>query len=44
MTFEKFVRNIVKAVDELEKWDGGMHNYGIIDIICQRVINAELSP
>ena len=43
MTLEKFVRNLVKAVDELEKLVRGMHNYNIVDIIWQRVSNAELS-
>ena len=33
ITFEKFVRKLVQAVDELEKRGRGMHNAGIIDII-----------
>ena len=43
MKFTKFVRKIVKAVDELEKRGRGMHNAGIFEIIWQRVSNAELS-
>ena len=43
MTFEKFVRKIVKAVDELEKRGRGMHNAEIIEIIWKRVSNDELS-
>ena len=43
MTFEKFVSKFVKAVDELEKIGRGMQNADIVDIICQRVSNAELS-
>ena len=42
MKFKKFVRNIVKAVDELEKRGRGMHNAGIVEIIWQRVSNSEL--
>ena len=43
MTFEKFVRNLVKSVDELERRGRGMHNVDIVEIIWQRVNNAELS-
>ena len=43
MTFEKFVRKIVKDVDELEKRGRGMHNAEIIEIIWKRVRKAELS-
>ena len=43
MTFENFVRKLVKAVDELEKRSRGMHNADIVEIIWQRVSNAELS-
>ena len=42
-TFEKFVRNLVKAVDELEKRGRGMHSADIVEIIWQRARNAELS-
>ena len=41
--FETFVRKIIKAVDELEKRGRGMHNADIVEIIWQRVSNAELS-
>ena len=43
ITFEKFVSKLVKTVDELEKWGRGMHNADIVEIIWQRVSNAELS-
>ena len=43
MTFENFVKKLVKAVDELEKRSRGMHNADIVEIIWQRVSNAELS-
>ena len=43
MTFEKFVRKLVKAVDELEKKGRGMHNAEIVEIIWKRVRKAELS-
>ena len=43
MTSKKFVMNIVKAIVELEKWGRGMHNAEIVEIIWQRVSNAELS-
>ena len=43
MTFEKFVSKLVKAFEELEKRGRGMHNAEIVDIIWQRVRNAELS-
>ena len=43
MSFEKFVRKLVKAVDELEKRGSVMHNAENADIIWQRVSNAELS-
>ena len=43
MTFEKFVRKLVKAVDELEKRGRGMHNSDIVEIIWKRVSNSELS-
>ena len=43
MTFENFVSNLVKDVDELEKQDRGMHNADIVEIIWQRVSNYELS-
>ena len=33
MNFEKFVSNLVKTVDELEKWGRGMHNADIVEII-----------
>ena len=43
MTFKTFVSKLVKAVDELEKRGRGMHNADIVEIIWQRVSNAELS-
>ena len=43
MTFEKFVSKLVKAVDEPEKRGRGMYNADIVEIIWQRVSNAELS-
>ena len=43
MAFEKFVSKLVKAVDELEKRGRGMHNAEVVEIIWQRVRNAELS-
>ena len=43
MTFETFFRKHFKTVDELEKRGRGMHNAEIVEIIWQRVINAELS-
>ena len=43
ITFETFVSKLVKTVDELEKWGRGMHNADIVNIIWQRVSNAELS-
>ena len=42
MTFKKFVIKIVKVVNELEKGGRVMHNADIVDIISQRVRNAEL--
>ena len=43
MPFEKFVSKLVKAVDELGKQGRGMHKSDIVEIIWQRVSNAELS-
>ena len=43
MMFVNFISKLVKAVDELEKQGRGMHNSDIVDIIWQRVSNAELS-
>ena len=42
MTFEIFVRKLIKAVDELEKRGRGMHNAEIVEIIWKRVSNAKL--
>ena len=42
-TFEKFVIKIVKSVNELEKRGRGMYKAEIVEIIWQRVNNAELS-
>ena len=41
--FENFVSKLVQAVCELEKLGRGMHNSEVVDIIWQRVSNAELS-
>ena len=43
MTFKTFVSKIVKAVDELEKRGRVMKKSDIVEIISQRVSNAELS-
>ena len=43
MTFLKFFRKLVKADDELEKQGRGMHNADIVEIVWQRVRDAELS-
>ena len=43
MTFEKFVKKIVKDFVELEKRVRGLHNTDIVEIIWKRVRNAELS-
>ena len=40
ITSETFVRNLVKAVNELGKRGRSMHNADIIEIIWQRVSNA----
>ena len=42
LRFKKFVSKLVKAVNELEKQDRGMHNADIVEIIWHRVSNAEL--
>ena len=42
MIFEKFKSKLIKAVDEIEKLGRVMHNADIVDIIWQRVSNAEL--
>ena len=41
--FEKFVRKLVKAANELEKRGRGMDKSDIVEIIWQKVSNAELS-
>ena len=43
MIFETFKSKLIKAVDELDKRGRGMHNADIVEIIWQRVSNAELS-
>ena len=43
MKFEKFVRKLVKAIDEVEKRRRGIHNADIVEIIWQRFSNTELS-
>ena len=43
MAFEKFVCKLFKTVDEVEKRGRVMHNTEIVEIIWQRVSNAELS-
>ena len=43
MKFEKFISKLVKTVYELEKRGRGMYSADIVEIIWQRVINAELS-
>ena len=43
MMFVNFFSKLVKAVDELEKQGRGMHNADIVEIVWQRVRNAELS-
>ena len=42
MKFETFFSKLVKALNELEKRGKGMHNADIVEIIWQRVSNAEL--
>ena len=43
MTFEFCFSKIFKPVYELQKRVRVMHNSDIVEIICQRVSNAELS-
>ena len=40
--FEHFVRKLVKAFNEIKKLGRGIHNTDIVEIIWQRVSNAEL--
>jgi hypothetical protein len=43
LKFEKFVAKFVKAVDELDKRNRGMHNADVVDMIWQKVTNPELN-
>ena len=43
MTFENFVRNLIKAVDELEKRGRGSHNSDIFETMWKRISDNELS-
>ena len=43
MKFEKFVAKFVKAVDDLEKYERGMHNADVVDIIWKKMTNPDLS-
>ena len=43
LKFEKFVAKFVKAVDELDKRNRGMHNADVVDMIWNKVTNLELN-
>ena len=43
MKFEKFVTGFVKAVDDLEKHECGMHNADVVDLIWKKITNPHLS-
>ena len=43
LKFEKFVSKCVKAVDDLEKINRGLHNADVADMIWKKVINPELN-
>ena len=44
MTFEKFVATFQKAIDNLDMYGRGMHNGDIVDLLCTKMGNPELSP
>ena len=43
LKFEKFVAKFVKAVDELDKRNHGMHNADVVDMIWKKVTNLYLN-
>ena len=43
LKFEKFVAKFVKAVDELDKINRGLHNAYVVEMIWQKVTNPELN-
>ena len=43
LKFEKFVAKFVKAVDELDKRNRGLHNADVTDMIWKKITNPELN-
>ena len=43
LKFKKFVAKFVKAVDELDKRNQGLHNADVVDMIWKKVTNPELN-
>ena len=43
LKFDKFVAKFVKAVDELDKRNRGIHNVDVVDMIWKEVTNPELN-
>ena len=43
MKFEKFVAKFVKAVADLERFNRGMHNGDVVDLIWKKMTNPDLS-
>ena len=43
MKFEKFIAKFVKAVDDLEQFNRGMHNGDVVDLIWKKMTNPNLS-
>ena len=43
LKFEKFVSKFVKAVDELDKINLGLHNTDVVDMIWKKITNPELN-
>ena len=41
MKFEKFVAKFVKTVDDLEKYERGMHNADVVDLIWKKMTNPK---
>ena len=43
LKFEKFVAKFIKAVDELDKRNRGLHNADVVDMIWKKVTKPELN-
>ena len=41
MNFEKSVAKFVKEVDDLEKYERGMHNADVVDLIWKKMTNPD---